>query len=155
MKGNENSSLKAKNNIEMAKVLDRDTIEHSIIDELLKKVFDNKIDKNSQLSSHLKDNVEVFIEILTTIFTSFIGLEILRVDFNEEQKKTTKLRCILKFKFMPKSLLVEAGKTQTKIILNNDNNYNLNLNMEFKKDEDEEVKDKINDLTKLNELNGY
>lgn len=47
---------------------------------------------------------------------------VLRVDFNEEQRKNTQLRCILKFKFMPDSLLSEAGLTNAKMLLKNDDN---------------------------------
>jgi len=47
---------------------------------------------------------------------------------------------------MPKSLLVEAGKTNTKMLLKNDKNYNLNLNMEFNKDNSQDVKNTLEDL---------
>lgn len=47
---------------------------------------------------------------------------------------------------MPDSILVEAGKSYTKMLLKNDNNYNLNLEMEFNKDNSSEVKNTLDDL---------
>jgi len=56
---------------------------------------------------------------------------VLRVDFNESQRSKTNLRCILKLKFTPNTLLVEAAKNKTKITLKNDQDFNLNLKLEF------------------------